>query len=145
MLKRATCPGSGYRICTDTAGVKVPCATVTPSRRVAGLPRRARKIMNTKPKGSWLPVFPGCQLYRWEVARLSGPSVNSPLQMRSNITKGEELGLLLHGDHHLFCEIRQTLDTHHPAITREQCEYYLPFRAGADARTRTWDTPALTI
>ena len=41
----------------------------------AGLPRRARKIMNTKPKGSWLPVFPGCQLYRWEVARLSGLSV----------------------------------------------------------------------
>ena len=42
------------------------------------------------------------------VARLSGPPVNLPLQMRSNITKGEELGLLLHGDHHLFCELTDT-------------------------------------
>lgn len=48
--KEGTCPGSGYRICTDTAGVKVLCATVTQSRRVAGLPRQTRKIMNTKAK-----------------------------------------------------------------------------------------------
>ena len=45
--------------------------------------------------------------------------------------------MLHHWNHHLFCEIRQTLDTHHPAITQEQCEYYLPFRAGADNRICT--------
>ena len=132
MLKRATRPGSGYRICTDTAGVKVPCATVTPSRRVAGFPRRARKIMNTKAKR----IVVAC-LSRLSTLSLGGcPSFRAVsysilvlCQMRSNITKGRSL--VCYFMYNTPFGLITTLDTHHPAITREQCEYYLPFRAGA--------------
>lgn len=99
--KEGTCPGSGYRIRTDTAGVKVPCATVTQNRRVAGFPRRARKIMNTKAKRIVVPVFPGCQLYRWGMPVFPGCQLiyTCPLPNALKHHKEEELCLLLHVQH----------------------------------------------
>ena len=109
--KEGACPGSGYWIRTDTAGVKVLCATVTQSRRVAGLPRRARKIMNTKAKRIVVPVFPGCQLYRWGMPVFPGCQLiyTCPLPNALKHHKGEEPGLLLHVQH----SFRFDYDTRH--------------------------------
>ena len=117
------------------------CYTKPPCCRVAPASTKNHEYESQKDRGACLsrlstlslggmPVFPGRQLI-----------YTCPLPNALKHHKGEELCLPLHVQH----SFRLDYDTRYspPAITREQCEYYLPFRAGAGGGLAPPEGPSL--